>query len=670
MFVSRTPERRYGPADLTLAEDLALRAALAVDNARLYQEAQWAVRREQDRVTQLQGLAEASLIINSAVSLDRMLQIITEQARRVIGAHQCVASTTVDVQRTQFISAASYSEKYATWRATSQAPADWGISALVCPMYRPLRMTEAELRNLPEWGEFGLEAPTYPPLRGLLTAPLIGFEGRILGLLQLSDKFSGDFTREDETIILQLAQMASVAVENARLYRGAEAAQQRLAFLAEASTLLVSSLDYETTLSSVACLAVPFLADWCAVHVAEAEGSVHQLALAHAEMLNVGLAGDMQSGDGAGFLEPYPVIHRVLRTSCSAFFPEIPPAMDGTGCLDDDLASLRELGVASLMVVPLVAHGRTLGTMSFACSGAERRYSTADLALAEDLAHRAALAMDNARLYDEIQEAVRIRDEFLSSVSHDLKTPLTAIKGRAQLLRRRSQRRDERNSHDWMVEGLAQIDSTATRMSTLINELLDISRLQIGQPLELVRQPTDLVQLVRQEVAERSHQDIGQCDIEVETELPSLIGSWDVDRLGRVLANLIANALKYSPEGGKIILRLTREETSGEGWAVLDVIDQGIGIPAADLPHIFEPFIRAGNVVGRISGTGLGLAGAQRIIEQHGGTIQVTSQEGAGSTFTLRLPLMRESTTIRSVRSDFPIPRRSGEGSRRRSSEG
>lgn len=668
MFLSRTPAHRYGNADLSLAEALALRAALAVDNSRLYHEAQQAVQREHDRVNQLRGLADASLVINSAVSLDQMLRIITEQARSVIGAHQCVAITSVDVNRTRFISAASYSEKYAVWRAADHVSDDWGFSAFVCPLSRPMRMAEADLRSLPDWYEFGLETPNYPPPRGWLAAPLIGFEGRNLGSIQLSDKFDGDFTNEDEAIILQLAQMASVAVENARLYREAEAAQQRLAFLAEASTLLVSSLDYATTLSSVACLAVPFLADWCAVHVIDPKGSIRQLALAHGETLDMELASRLQTGNVTGSQEPHPVIQQVLRTSRSEFFPDASSSSNGANGLDDGLVPLRQLGLESLMVVPLVAHGQTLGTMSFASTHPEHRYTAADLALAEDLAHRAALAMDNSRLYGEIQDAVRIRDEFLSTVSHDLKTPLTAIKGRAQLLRRRSDRNDERDGKDWMAEGLGQIDTTATRMSTLINELLDISRLQIGQPVELDRQSVDLVHLVHQGVIEWRQQDSGQHDFEVETALPSLIGVWDVDRLDRVLANLLANAVKYSPDGGRITLRLTREEAAGEEWAVLAVIDQGIGIPAADLPHIFEAFIRAGNVVGRITGTGIGLAGARRIIEQHGGTIQVVSQEGAGSTFTIRLPLAKAGAIGPSARPVLQSLSRTGDRPRWRSS--
>lgn len=668
-LVLRTQYRRFCSADQSLAQNLALRAALAVDNARLYQEAQRAVRREQDRVTQLRGLADASLVINSAISLDEMLRIITEQARSVIGAHQCIASTSVDVNKNRAISASSYSEKYADWEPTDHFPLDWGINALVCPLSRPMRMTEAERQSLPDWCDFGLEAPNFPPPRGWLAAPLIGFEGRIMGLIQLSDKFEGDFTAEDEAIILQLAQMASVAVENARLYREAETAQQRLAFLAEASTMLVSSLDYATTLSSVACLAVPFLADWCAVHVIEADGLVRQLAVAHSESVPLELTSRLQTDTVSGVQHPHPVIQKVVRTSCSEFFPDISRFVDGASGLENDLAPLYELGLESFMAVPLVAHGRTLGTMSFAWADPERRYTAADLALAEDLAHRAALAMDNSRLYGEIRDAVRIRDEFLSTVSHDLKTPLTAIKGRAQLLRRRADRNDERGGKDWMAEGLVQIDATATRMSTLINELLDISRLQIGQPLELDCRPVDLVQLINQRVAEWRHEDAGQHDIEVETELLSLVGVWDVDRLDRVLANLLANALKFSPDGGKVILRLTQEEIGEEEWAALAVSDHGIGIPAVDLPHIFEPFTRAGNAVGRISGTGLGLAGAQRIIEQHGGTIQVASQEDAGSTFTLRLPLKREGVVSHASHPGRQTPSRTGGRSPWRSSQ-
>jgi signal transduction histidine kinase len=175
-------------------------------------------------------------------------------------------------------------------------------------------------------------------------------------------------------------------------------------------------------------------------------------------------------------------------------------------------------------------------------------------------------------------------------------------------------------------------------MARMISELRDSARMQAGQPLALDRAWIDLVALARQIVAE--HQ-LGapQHRIEISAHVPALIGNWDATRLERVLANLLVNAIKYSPQGGPITFDLTREATDAGGFAVLAVQDWGLGIPADDLPQIFEPFQRAANVVGRITGMGIGLASMRQIVEQHGGTIAVTSEVGAGSTFTVRLPL-------------------------------
>jgi signal transduction histidine kinase len=150
--------------------------------------------------------------------------------------------------------------------------------------------------------------------------------------------------------------------------------------------------------------------------------------------------------------------------------------------------------------------------------------------------------------------------------------------------------------------------------------------------------PVDLAALARQSAAEHQ-QSSGRHRIRVRTATEGFVGVWDAARLGRVLANLFANAIKYSPAGGEITVSLDREQVGGAAWAVLVVHDTGIGIPAADLPHIFEHFRRGRNVEGRISGTGIGLAGARQIVEQHGGSVAITSTEGAGTSVTVRLPL-------------------------------
>ncbi|HEX2170908.1 MAG TPA: HAMP domain-containing sensor histidine kinase, partial [Dehalococcoidia bacterium] len=181
---------------------------------------------------------------------------------------------------------------------------------------------------------------------------------------------------------------------------------------------------------------------------------------------------------------------------------------------------------------------------------------------------------------------------------------------------------------------------------TVINELLDVASLQMGRPLDLDRQPTDLVALVSQAVADAQHA-VDCPALRVEADAPQVVGEWDAARLERVVANLLSNAIKYSPAGGEIMLTVGMDlDDTGTAWATFSVQDRGIGIPAKDVPRIFERFHRGGNVVGRIAGTGIGLAGSRQIVEQHGGTISVQSREGEGSTFTVRLPLSSEKMPV------------------------
>lgn len=229
----------------------------------------------------------------------------------------------------------------------------------------------------------------------------------------------------------------------------------------------------------------------------------------------------------------------------------------------------------------------------------------------------------------------RQKDEFLSAAAHDLRTPLTTIKGRIQLLRKRAGRGDGPDTKH-LVEELSRIDASAGRMMSLINELLDVANIQIGRTLKLNREPTDLVALARAVAAEH-YPESELHPVSLETKVLELIGRWDQVRLERMLSNLISNAIKYSPDGGEVTVTVGCEEDNR--WAVLAVRDQGVGIPAADLPHIFERFRRGGNVSGKISGTGIGLAAVRRIVEEHGGSISVESREGQGTTFIVRLPL-------------------------------
>jgi signal transduction histidine kinase len=228
------------------------------------------------------------------------------------------------------------------------------------------------------------------------------------------------------------------------------------------------------------------------------------------------------------------------------------------------------------------------------------------------------------------------RLEFIDAATHDLKTPLTGLKAQTQLMLRRL-RRGAEVDRAALENGLTMTEAAATRMARLIDDLVDAARLRAGQALTLTLDATDLVETA-QRCVESAQQTTERHRLLLNAEESSLVGTWDGARLERVLSNLISNAVKYSPDGGPIELTIRREEQGSQPWAVLSVRDRGLGIPAVDLPHIFDRFRRGSNV-GDLPGAGIGLAGVRQIVVQHGGAITATSADGEGSTFTLELPL-------------------------------
>ncbi len=234
-----------------------------------------------------------------------------------------------------------------------------------------------------------------------------------------------------------------------------------------------------------------------------------------------------------------------------------------------------------------------------------------------------------------LHELDRMREEFLFSAAHDLKTPLTGIRGNAQLAQRRLARLGN-GAMTPIRDHLVSIEAGANDMLALINELVDVARRQAGAGIELRREPMDLVALVTRCIEAQGN--AGGHRFCLEATASPIFVSIDAARIARVLGNLFSNAVKYSPGGGTVTVAITAEAGAGGPHVLISVTDQGLGIPEADLPHIFARFVRAGNVVGQIPGTGIGLAGARAIVEQHGGTITAASKEGHGATFTVRLP--------------------------------
>lgn len=402
-------------------------------------------------------------------------------------------------------------------------------------------------------------------------------------------------------------------------------------FWADASTVLGASLDYEETLKSVANLAVPHIADWCAIYLESGPGPARQLVVTHADPSKVEWAKQLEQK-----YPPHPSTPRaadnVIRTGKPEFYPDVPDEFLARTARDaEHLRALQGVGVKSVITVPLKARGRAFGAITLATAESGRRYSAADLAVAQELADRSGHAVDNARLYNEAQEAIRVRDDFLSIASHELKTPLTPLQLHVQSILRGAWGGSPEQISPKLAGKLETIDRQVSRMEKLINGLLDISRIT-NKSLDLDCEELDLSALVK-DVGSQFNEQLARAGCLLVTDAPSpVVGCWDKLRLDQILSNLLANALKFGP-GKPIEVRV--EMLNGD--ARLIVRDHGIGIAPEDQARIFERFERAVPTK-HYGGFGLGLWITRQIVERLGGSVRVQSSPGAGSTFTVTLP--------------------------------
>ena len=459
-------------------------------------------------------------------------------------------------------------------------------------------------------------------------------EGRVVGGACFLFRHPHRFEYDEQVFLVVVARLAAQALLRAELYDSeraaraeAEGARQRATFLSEASALLASSLEWEATLASVAKLAVPGIADWCAVEVPETlSPDALPVAVAHVDPAKVARAlewrrrwppdPDAPAGPAA-----------VIRSGQSELYEEIPDLMLVAVARDEEqLQIARELGMTSAMVVPLSARGRTLGAITFASAESGRRYGPADLAMAEELGRRAGVAVDNACIWDAAQRAIRARDEVLAVVSHDLKNPLEAVLLSAALLLRSPESPRVRRYGE-------ALQRSAARMDRLIRELLDLSRMQAGK-FRIELRPERLESIVEEALVVLAPLAAGK-DIALGTECGPLDAEipCDRERVLQVVSNLVGNALAFAPRGGHVTIRLALRE----GNAEVSVSDDGPGIPPEDLPHVFDRYWKSRSR----AGTGLGLAIARGIVDAHGGKIRVESRVGEGSTFTFTLPHLR-----------------------------
>ncbi len=405
-------------------------------------------------------------------------------------------------------------------------------------------------------------------------------------------------------------------------------------FLAKASELLSASLDYEETLRQLPALAVPAMADFALLDVVDAQGRLTRIASLDREDASGTLEGDGSADVGRRDDAPARTgdgITLVTIARAPQLFPQVDDAvLRALGAAPWQVERLRPLGVTSGLVVPLTLHGATLGAFAWVRTRGRAPFDERDLALAAEIARRAAQAVEHARLYREAQSANRMKDEFVATLSHELRTPLNALLGWTDLLR------SGRLTPERQLEAVEAIHRTALAQAQLTNDLVDVSRAVSGKfqltPREV--EIGDVVQAAAATFRVAAEAKGLRLACHVAPDLPHIVA--DPDRVLQIVYNLVGNAVKFTATGGVSV----DARASGD-WLELTVRDTGIGIPPAFLPHVFDRFRQAdGSSTREFGGLGLGLSIVRALVELHGGTVSAESDgEGRGAAFVVRLPI-------------------------------
>ncbi len=427
--------------------------------------------------------------------------------------------------------------------------------------------------------------------------------------------------------------------ERRRLEEEMQMQAERAEILADAGAFFASNIEPVWVTQAIAERVAEVLGDWAAVILKSSDSSELRVAsIYHREMASLGLAWSyiyrqpLVAGEG--------IIGQVVSTG----YPSLTQDHGNTGAAAPGLEGgyhAAPMKLASLLILPLRTRREMLGALVIAANDPDRAMNDEKLPLAEILAERAALAIENAKLYTEqvdarrkVEDLSRLKDEFLSIASHELRTPVTSIKGYTQLAKTLIRENDLRTSEEYLDVALDQID----RMSRLILELLDVSRIETGR-IEIRREPIPWNNFVN-DVVHRHHTAVSERRFQLNLPVGHKRVLGDRDRLEQVLGNLMENAVKYSPDGSEILVSV---DDRGD-QLVTSVADRGIGIPSDELGQVFERFHRGRQVSStNYGGLGLGLYITKQIVERHGGTISVESREGIGTTFSFSLPVAATS---------------------------
>ncbi len=403
-------------------------------------------------------------------------------------------------------------------------------------------------------------------------------------------------------------------------------------YLSKASKVLASSIDYRETLATVAKLGVPEIADWCTVDMLTDDGKIKQLALAHKDPKMIKWAQELNKKSPPPDMNAPTGVPHVIRTGKSEFYPIITDAMLVASAENEEqLALLRKLHLTSIIISPLIVQGKVVGVITFLSTESERYYNQSDLIMAEEVAARASLAIEHARLYREAKKAVSLRDEFISIASHELKTPVTSLKMYTQITHKQLESKGETTLLTPLTKMNAQID----RLNLLISDLLNVSKIQLGK-LEFNETHFNLQELV-EETAEAIQPSTHKHTITVKGKLTKKVWG-DRDRIGQVITNLLSNAVKYSPQADKIIIKLREDKEC----AHVSVLDFGIGIDKEHQKKIFDRFYRVTDPNEKtFPGLGIGLYITSEIVKRHGGSVEVKSTKGKGSEFSFCIPFKK-----------------------------
>lgn len=568
-------DRRYSALDLQVAQDLASRIAMALDNTRLYENARRANAGLRLAEAKASGIVSISADAIVSVDEDQRITLFNRGAETIFGY---------------------------TMGEVIGAP----LEILI-----PERFRAAHRRHVEAFSA------------GVTTSRRMGSRGAaICGLRKSGEEFPADasISRLDVGGKKVLTVVLRDVTDQVRLER-----EQRL--LAEVGSRLATTLDYEETLTSIAQLVVRALADFCMLDVVADDGEIRRIRVAGRDPSKEWVC-DALSRARIDRSRPHP-IWSVLETKQPLLIEVVTPEIVASWAQsEDELRLLGGLDPRSIMVLPLLSHGEIVGMLELVSSTGGRAYGPADLRLAGAIADRAALAIESARLYRAAERAIKTRDEVLGVVAHDLRNPLGTI-----LLQTAILRMPELAGERPAASAADKIDRAARHMERLIQDLMDVASLEAGG-LSIARGRVDAGGAVA-ELVETQKPLAASRSIELRIDLAPHLGKVhaDRDRLLQILENLVGNALKFTSPGG----RVTVSAANSGGEVLFRVADTGAGIAAGDLPHVFDRFWQA-RKVGR-QGVGLGLPIVKGLVKAHGGRIWVESPLGVGTTFFFTLPL-------------------------------